>query len=68
MAPWFTMPSGSEARRLAASTELNAAVSAIRCALTLLAGSVQGPKARQILRVIHDELGQIREAADKLES
>ena len=67
MAPWFTMPTGSEARRLAASTELNAAVSAIRCALTLLAGSVRGPRDRQLLSVIHDELSQIRDAAETLE-
>lgn len=67
MAPWFTMPTGSEARRLAASTELYAAVSAIRCAITLLSGSVRGPKEQQLLRVIHDELTQIRDAAETLE-
>jgi hypothetical protein len=61
------MPTGSEARRLAASSELNAAVCAIHCVLDLLAGSVLGPRERQLLRVIHDELSQIREAAERLE-
>jgi hypothetical protein len=68
MAPWFTMPNGTQARRLAASSEISAAVTAIRCALDLLNGSVGGGRERHLLRVIDDELTQIRRAAEHLDA
>jgi hypothetical protein len=61
------MPVGPDARRLAASSELRAAVAAIGCALDLLASSAPGPKERQLLGAIEDELGQIRRAVQLLE-
>jgi hypothetical protein len=61
------MPAGPDARRLAASSELRAAAAAIGCALDLLAGSARGPKERQLLGMIKDELSQIQRAAQLLE-
>jgi len=66
MAPWFTMPDGAQARRLAASSEIAAAVTAIRCALDLLDASLAGGTERRLLRTIDDELAQIRRAAEHL--
>jgi hypothetical protein len=60
------MPNGTQARRLAASSEISAAVTAIRCALELLDGSVGDGRERYLLRVIDDELTQIRRAAEHL--
>lgn len=67
MTPWFTMPVGPEARRSAASSELRAAITAIGCALDLLEHSARGPRERQLLGAIKDELSQIRRAARLLE-
>jgi len=60
------MPDGAQARRLAASSEIAAAVTAIRCALDLLEVGVLGGRERRLLRVIDDELAQIRRAAEHL--
>lgn len=60
------MPNGAQARRLAASSEISAAVTAIRCALDLLEVGVDGGRERRLLRVIDDELTQIRRAAEHL--
>jgi len=60
------MPNGAQARRLAASSEIAAAVTAIRCALDLLEVGVAGGRERRLLRVIHDELAQIGRAAEHL--
>ena len=60
------MPNGMQARRLAASSEISAAVTAIRCALELLDVGVTGTRERRLLRVIDDELTEIRRAAESL--
>jgi hypothetical protein len=60
------MPNGIQARRLAASSEISAAVTAIRCALDLLDAAVVNGRERRLLRVIDDELTQIRRAAEHL--
>ena len=61
------MPNGAQARRLAASSEIAAAITAIRCALALLDAGVAGSRERRLLRVIDDELTQIGRAAEHLD-
>jgi hypothetical protein len=50
------MPSGPEARRLAAAAEANAALSAIRCVVRLLEATASPGCERQLLAVIDQAL------------
>jgi len=66
MTPWFMMPAGVEARRLAAATEAYAALGAVRCAVRLLEATASPGRERLLLVLIQQTLARAERALSKV--
>ena len=63
--PWFTMPTGHDARRRAAAAEVEAALAAMKCAMRLLQGCA-GVRQCELVAVMAAELARAEAALRKL--